>query len=198
LLYTPKYIDIQSIKLELQGKITFSNEDSAYMSDNLILDKIARAESLVELELSRIYDTPFKGVDGEGFLEIDAEYYSSKMYISTIALFEACIFLLDSYYSWSDGNAGDESRNNYFERIKEMKDGIIDRDVESSFYWKNPPLPGLKLNALASHANAAMLPPMNAVIGARDYNKQLIQKKLVNPNVNWFLAGPYQADNSVE
>jgi len=196
LLYTPKYIDLDSVKLELSGKITFSNEDSAYMSDDLILDKIARAESLVELELSRIFDIPFKGLDDEAFGLISSTFYSSKMYISTIALFETCIFLLDSYYSSSDGNAGDESRINYLERIKEMKDGIIDRDVDVSYYWKNPPLPGLKLNALASHASAALLPPMNAVIGARDYNKQLVQKKLINPNANWFLSGPY--NNTVE
>ncbi len=176
--------------MELEGKVTFSNEDSAYFSDDLILDKIARAESLVELELSRIYDIPFKGVDGESFDDISSDFYSSKMFISTIALFETCIFILDSYYSASDGNAGDESRLNYFERIKEMKEAIISRDVDATYYWKNPPLPGLKLNALASHASAAMLRPMNAVIGARDYNKELIRKKLTNPNSNWFLSGP--------
>ena len=185
-LYTPKYITVEDVVLELQGKVSFSDEDPQYISTPLVLDKIAKGESLVELEMSRVYMIPFQGFDGTPFADIPDTFYSSKQYISTMALLQSCIFIMDSYFGRTEGTRGEAARKNYLSRISELKKGIMDKE-DVTYYWKNPPLPGLMLNYDASWANAALPAPANAVIGATDFNKQMIQNKLTNPNSNWWV-----------
>lgn len=193
--YQPKYITLQSVKRDLDGKIQFSNDNPKYVSDNDVLNNIAIGESWIERKLSRQYfisPNGFVGVDINGkdipFNEIP---YQSTIYdIQKLCLLKTCIFLMETEFGKGEGVRGQSYRDNYIERLNELMHDIIGIDQISGQYLYDP-LEGLKLDPQSSFYQKGIPFPRVSVMGSRPVsqigrlNQRAIQGQ-VNPFRNWF------------
>lgn len=192
--YQPKYITLQAVKRDLDGKVQFSNDNPKYVSDNDVLNNIQSGEGWVERILSRQYivSPQLTGVDINGndipFNEITP---MSTIYdIQKLCLLKTCIFLMETEFGKSEGVRGQSYRDNYIERLKDLEHDIIGIDQISGQYLY-PPLPGLKLDPQSAFYQAGIPFPRVSVMGSCPVshigrlNQRAIQGQ-VNPFRNWF------------
>jgi len=192
--YQPKYITLQSVKRDLDGKVQFSNDNPKYVSDNDVLNNIQSGEAWVERILSRQYvvSPQLTGVDINGndipFNQITP---TSTIYdIQKLCLLKTCIFLMETEFGKGEGVRGQSYRDNYIERLNNLEHEIIGIDQISGQYLY-PPLPGLKLDPQSSFYQKGIPFPRVSVMGSRPVsqigrlNQRAVQGQ-VNPFRNWF------------
>lgn len=189
-LYSPKYITLEMVKQDLDGKVTFSNTNSKYLSDNEILNNIGRGEGWIERILSRQYiiDPALMGSDGRPFIEISNS--STINDIQQLCLVKTCIFILIISFGRSEGVRGDTYLENYRELLDELERDVLGKDEKSNQYLF-PPFPGLMQDPQSSFYQKGAPFPMVSVIGVRSIsqNGRLNERAIegqINPFRNWF------------
>jgi len=188
--YTPKYITLQMVKSSLDGKVTFSNTNTKYLSDNQVLDNIEDAESWVERILSRQYiiNPALMGVNGEPFNEIVPP--STSKAIQKLCVLQACIYIMETEFGKSEGTRGESYLENYIQRFERLEHDILGKDPKSDQYLF-PPFPGLMLDPQSSFYQKGVARPMVVGVGSRPVtengrlNERAIQGQ-INPFRNWF------------
>lgn len=191
-LYTPKYITLQNVKIELQDKITFSNTDSEYMSDNEVLDNIEDGEASIERMLSRQYiiDPGLLGVDINGnvlpFNEITQK--STIKYIEKLCTLQTCLFIMETEFGKSEGVRGTGYLDHYQKRLDRLMYDVLGKDRESG-QWLYPPFPGLLQDPNSSYYEKGIPFPMVALLGitSPSLTRQVIQR-MPNPVRTWWIA----------
>lgn len=192
--YQPKYITLQSVKRDLDGKVQFSNDNPKYVSDNDVLNNIQSGEAWVERILSRQYviSPQLTGVDINGndipFNQITP---ASTIYdIQKLCLLKTCIFLMETEFGKGEGVRGQSYRDNYIERLENLEHEIVGIDQISGQYLY-PPLPGLKLDPQSAFYQKGIPFPRVSAMGSQPVsqigrlNQRAIQGQ-VNPFRNWF------------
>lgn len=189
-LYSPKYITLEMVKQDLDGKVTFSNTNSKYFSDNEILNNIGRGEAWIERILSRQYiiDPALMGTNGEPFIEITNS--STINAIQQLCLVKTCIFILIVTFGRSEGVRGETYIDNYKNLLAELEVDTLGKDKKSNQYLF-PPFPGLRQDPQSSFYQKGAPFPLVSVVGRcpTSYNGRLNDKAIngqVNPFRNWF------------
>ena len=189
-IYSPKYITLQMVKQDLDGKVTFSNTNAKYLSDNEILNNISRGEGWVERILSRQYiiSPSLMGTDGQPFNEITNS--STVNNIQQLCLVKTCIYVLIVSFGRSEGVRGETYLENYRELFNELEIDTLGKDPKSNQYLF-PPFPGLMLDPQASFYQKGAPFPVASTIGRcpTSANGRLNQRAVegqINPFRNWF------------
>lgn len=187
-LYYPRYTSIEQVMLDLKSKVRFGNINQDSISDNQILDVIKKAESKIELKLSRQYITPLIGIDAQGVYipYKDIPYDSTIDYITKICTLQACILMIQTYFGRSEGVRGDSYLEQYQNELKDELASINEKDPKTG-QWLNPPLNGLAVNKLASFFQPGVAIPMVARVGATSgsYGNQVLARQ-INGVRNWW------------
>lgn len=186
--YQPKYTSLAEIKLELKGKITFSNTNTTYMSDNEVLNNIKSGEAAVERYFSRQYITipSFLGVDGEDFDLIPDIYVATVDIVRKLSTLKTCIYIMHTKFGKADGVRGQGYLENYKEDYRDLLAEIIEKDDKSG-QWLYPPLPGLKLNPNASFYEPGIMFPALAKVGSTSGSlTQQVVGRMIDPTSNWW------------
>lgn len=187
-LYQPRYTSVEQVMLDLKSKVRFGNSNQDSVSDNQVLDVIKKAESKIELKLSRQYITPLIGVNEQGVYipYEDIPYDSTIDYITKLCTLQACILMMQTYFGRSEGVRGDSYLDQYQKELKEELDNINEKDPKTG-QWLNPPLAGLAVNKLASFFQPGVAMPMVARVGATScsYGNQVLARQ-INGVRNWW------------
>jgi hypothetical protein len=183
LIYNPKYTSIDAVKQEIGAKVGYSNSDSRFPNDNLLLGYIKNAENYIERKLSRLYQTPFTADDGDTFNDISDE--GTQDAIIDACTWRAAILIMRTSFGDSTGIRGESFIEYLDQNLTEFIDTQTARNKQGMFV--NPPMIGLKLNPTAAFYEVAGLPPiMVAGIGVASSNIGIrSQRHLTNPNNSW-------------
>lgn len=185
-LYQPRYISLEEVKLELKNKITFSNTNREFMSDNEVLDNIQEAEAAVEYEFSRQYITPFVGVNDETFYQI--QQISTIKIIQKMCLLETCLFIMETKFGKSEGVRGQGFLEQYQKRYDRQLYDILGKDPKSG-QWLYPPLPGLKLDPNSAFFQKGIPFPRVATVGGwANSLTNAVLRRTTNPIKNWWVG----------
>lgn len=171
--YKPIYTTFDSVKIRLQGKVTFQSTSTPVgrgdrvMSDELLGQMIVDAETAVEQELRGRYAVPFRSKRSGTFEQLPDH---TKRAIRTIVDQKACmLILMDSFGSGTHINA-DGYLKNLTESYELLLRRLLGQDMEGENFGekrfrRTPPLDDLMLSATNACDTGFIGAPMDA--GAR-------------------------------
>ena len=171
--YKPIYTTFDSVKIRLQGKVTFKDSTTPIgrgdrvMSDELLGQMIVDAETAVEQELRGRYAVPFRSKRSGTYEQLPDH---TKRAIRTIVDQKACmLILIDSFGSGTHINA-DGYLKNLTETYELLLRRLLGQDMEGENFGekrfrRTPPLDDLMLSVTNSADTGFIGAPMDA--GAR-------------------------------
>jgi hypothetical protein len=190
-LYEPKYISLQAIKFDLEGKVFFSNTQQNGISDNDVLDCIEEAESIIELELSRQYVIPFQGITYSGTLVPFSQITnkSTKKYINKLCSLQTSILLMQTVFGRTEGVRGTDYRDTYQEQLERQLEYVYGKDKKTGEYLY-PPLPELALNSHAAYFKPGIYPPLIAGVGVASgsYGNEVLRRQIDGVQSFWIFS----------
>lgn len=152
--YKPIYTTFNSVKIRLQGKVTFQDQSTPVgrgdrvMSEDLLGQMIVDAETAVEQELRGRYSVPFRSKRTGTFEQLPDH---TKRAIRTIVDQKACmLILIDSFGSGTHIN-GDGYLKNLTESYDLLLRRLLGQDMEGENFGekrfrRTPPLDDLLLS----------------------------------------------------
>jgi len=144
-----KYITLEDVQKRLVGKVSFTEDEAEEnkMHVDLANRLLAEAETVVELDMSIRYATPFVTTGDEPFSELPGN--PTRNVIRAMCELQAVSFILDIDFGY--GSVVDS--DSYVKRLEKRYESYVTRLLAKrkdggtdGQGWRFPPLPGLKLN----------------------------------------------------
>lgn len=188
------YIKFEDVRLRLQGKVRFTEDecDDNKMFKGLAIRLIDEAEGQVELDLSPRYQAPFLNSNGQAFSTIPLR--PTGNIIRTLCELKSCIRILETDFGAGTAVDGKKYIDNIQARYKDIvNNNILAKPGDKANYgatkqWAFPPLPNLKKayhNTEADDGYAGIGP---LVTSEQGHSMDTMEERQSDPSQDFFNA----------